>query len=575
VLARYREGHGARRHRTSRDTRDVFVPTTRDEIHVARRWINRAHERQRINSMPRILAVALLTLSACVGQAPPVRLAGTPPAPSAPSGARVEAPLRKLTRSQYHRAVLDLFAPLGWTESPASRFPADERAGPFATNVIALPTPLDVDLTFAAAESLANKAAPQAEKLTGCQQLTAECARNALHVFARRAWRRPLTDPERTGLDALFEGRDAREAFTLALTAVLASPNFLDVVETGHEQLTGFEVATRLGLLLRGSIPDDALLEAAERGELDTAEGVAAQTWRLLREDRSVATLNAFHLQWLHLEDAPEKSPQRYPFWSADVHDATAAETSLFLDTVVRRSDGRFETLLTAPFTFVPSPVERIYGLEPTLPGVMVGLDASQRGGLLTQPLFLAKHANPKWTSPTQRGVVLTRDVLCMPLGSPPPNVNLEPIGVDATGQLTRRQLVEQHSTNPGCAGCHRMFDPVGLAFEHYDAVGAWREPDLADGTRIDSTVAIALGDPELDGPVSSATELIKRLAKSKVARSCYVTQWYRFSLGRLETAADQPELSALQKRFLESDGTIPDLIVAITTSDAFRSRAP
>ncbi|MFT3712406.1 MAG: DUF1592 domain-containing protein [Archangium sp.] len=430
-------------------------------------------------------------------------------------------------------------------------------------------------LTFAAAESLATKAAPEAEKLTGCQQLTADCARSALHAFARRAWRRPLTDAERSGLDSLFEGREVREAFTLSLTAVLASPNFIDVVELGKPKLSGFEVATRLALMLRGSIPDDALLDAAERGELDTSEGIATQTWRLLRDDRSVAALNSFHLQWLNLEDAPEKSPQRYPFWSPDVHDATAAETSLFLDTVIRRSDGRFETLMSAPFSFVPSPVERIYGLKPTLPGVMVGLDPAKRGGLLTQPLFLAKHAQPKWTSPTQRGVVLTRDVLCMPLGSPPPNVNLEPIGVDTTGQLSRRQLIEQHSNNPSCAGCHRVFDPLGLAFEHYDAVGAWRDTDLDDQSTIDSTVTLALGDPELDGPVKSAAELIKRLSKSKAARSCYVTQWYRFSLGRLETAADQPELSALQRRFLENDGAIPDLLVAITTSDAFRSRAP
>lgn len=534
--------------------------------------------------MGRSISFAFLTavtVSACVGQAPPVRLAGNPPAPSQSSGVKVEAPLRTLTRSQYHRAVLDLFAPLNWTESPAARFPADERSGPFATNVVGLPTPLDVDLTFAAAESLANRAAPQFETLTGCKTLTAECAKPALQRFARRAWRRPLSETEHAQFDALFEGRDAREAFTLALTVVLAAPSFIDVVEVGTApkdgriQLTGFEVATRLALLLRGSIPDDALLDAAERRELDTPEGVAAQTWRLLRDDRSAAALTSFHLQWLGLEDAPEKSLTRYPFWTSDVHDATAAETSLFIDTVIRRSDGRYETLVTAPFTFVPSPVERIYGLKPTLPGVMVGLDPSKRGGLFTQPLFLAKHAHPKWTSPVQRGVVMTRDVLCLPLGSPPPNVNLEPIGIDTTGQLTRRQLVEQHSNDARCSGCHRMMDPLGLAFEHYDAVGAWRDVDLDDKSTIDSTVTLALGDAELDGRISSVAELTRKVAESKTARGCYATQWYRFALGRLETDADQPELTALRTRFIDSDGAIPDLLVAITTSDAFRSRAP
>jgi hypothetical protein len=519
-------------------------------------------------------------LSACVGQAPPVRLAGSPPPPSAASGALVDAPLRRLTRAQYHHAIVELFSPLGFSDSPAARFPADERMGPFATNVSTLPTRLDVELAFAAAESVATKAASQAEKLTGCQPLTARCSQRALQRLARRAWRRPLTEAERAGLDALFEARDVREGFTLALTAVLASPNFLHMVENGRAegrrvQLTGFEIAARLGLFLRGGLPDDALLDAAERGELDTPEGIAAHTWRLLRDDRSTASLTAFHLQWLGLEGAPEKSPQRYPTWSEAVHQATVSETSLFVDTVIRRSDGRFETLLTAPFTFLPDSVERIYGLRPTPPNVMVGLDPQRRGGLLTQPLFLAKHAQPKWSSPVQRGVVVMRDVLCVPLGAPPSNVNLEPIGVDATGQLTRRKLVEQHSNDPRCAGCHRVMDPLGLAFEHYDAVGAWRDVDLDDSAAIDSRVTLSLADPELDGPVQSATELTRRIAASKAARSCYVTQWYRFAMGRTEGPRDQPELAALQRRFLETDGAIPDLLVAITTSDAFRSRAP
>lgn len=523
---------------------------------------------------PLVLLVLSSSLCACVGQAPPVRLSGDAPPPSEPSGANVPAPLRKLTRAQYHRAILDLFTPLGWTTSPAARFPADERAGPFTTNIVNAPTPLDVDLAFSAAESLAAKAAPEAEKLTGCQPLTLSCAQPAVHRFARRAWRHTLSETEKTSLDSLFEGRDVREGYTLALTAVLASPNFLNVVET-RTQLTGFEVAARLGVLLRGGLPDEALLDAADRGELDTREGIATQTWRLLRDERAADALADFHLQWLGLREPSDKSSARYPFWNEDVHAATLAETSQFIDTVIRRSDGRLETLLSAPFTFLPSSVERIYGLKPVLPGVLVGLDPTTRGGLFTQPAFLARHAHPKWTSPVHRGLVLSRDVLCLPLGAPPPNVNLEPIGVDATGQLTRRQLVEQHTNDARCSGCHRVIDPLGLALENYDAVGAWRETDLDDGAALDTTVTLSLGDPELDGVVTGGRALIGKLAKSKRVRSCYVTQWYRAAMGRLEQSADTVELTALQQRFERTGGGIPDLLVALTTSDAFRSRAP
>ena len=213
----------------------------------------------------------MLLLSACVAP-PPVRLAGSPPAPLAPSGASVEAPLRRLTRAQYEQSVLDLFAPLGWTDTPASRFPGEERAGPFLTNLSA-PTPLDIDVTFAAAETLAARAAPDAEKLSGCALLTAPCAKSSLSALARRAWRRPITADESARFDAMLAGSDVRTGYTLGLTALLASPSFLELVEVGRPegarvQLTGFEVAARLALLLRGSVPDDALLDAAASGAL-------------------------------------------------------------------------------------------------------------------------------------------------------------------------------------------------------------------------------------------------------------------------------------------------------------------
>ncbi len=525
------------------------------------------------------LCVVLLLVSACLAPAPPVRIDGPPPPSSAPSGVRAPGPLRRLTRAQYQQSVVDLFAPVAVSDTPASRFPADEVNGPFLSNVTSAISPLEVDVTFSAAESLASVMAPNFSALSSCGALTSACARQTLEKLARRAWRRPVLPAESQRFAAMVAA-DARAGFELGLVAILASPSFLEVVEVGvpdgaRVKLTGDEVAARLALLLRGGLPDDALLADADAGRLDTADGIAAATWRLLRDERAAQVLADFHLQWLGLGglSSLDKDARRYPFFGPEVRQAMARELETFVDTVIRRSDGRLETLLAAPFSDVRGPLNRIYGLDGA--NGLTGLDPAQRRGLLTQPAFLAGHAASKLTQPVQRGVVLTRNLLCLPLGDPPPGVNLSPIGVDTTGQQTRRQLVEQHSTNPSCAGCHRVFDPLGLAFEHYDAVGAWREVDLDDGATIDAKVSIAVGDPTVDGTVNSATELIARLAKSAQVRHCAATQWFRYALGRAETPADAAELTQLQQRFDQTDGDLPDLLVALTTSDAFRSRAP
>lgn len=172
------------------------------------------------------------------------------------------------------------------------------------------------------------------------------------------------------------------------------------------------------------------------------------------------------------------------------------------------------------------------------------------------------------------RGLFVVTNLLCVQLGSPPAGVDLTPIGVDATGQRSRRQLVEQHTSNPQCAGCHRLIDPIGLVFERYDAVGAWRTNDLDDRRPIDTRVTVTTGS-DIDGPVDDPMTLVRRLAKSSRVHDCAVRQWYRFALGRKETSDDEPELERLATRFRASTGNVPDLIIALVTSDAFRMRKP
>lgn len=538
----------------------------------------------------------ILTVVGCgcapSNEQPPVRL-GARPGVMSPSGASTTAPLRRLTREQYHRSVLALFPTLGLKETPAQRFPADETAGPFLTNVSQPVAPLQVDLFATAAQDLAALATSDVNTLlAGCNRLKGDefCATTTLHTLARRAWRRTLDESEKSALTALYRqgaanGGGARRGLALGLEVILSSPSFLYLVEPGTPTpdgrlaLTGAAMATRLSFFLWNQGPDDALLDAAERGELATADGVAAQAWRLLRDDRATAQLGRFHLEWLGLGalDGLEKDSRRYPFFTPDTRAALKAETISFVDTVIRRGDGRLETLLSAPFTLAQEPSLRVYGLDPPtnfVPGLPTGLDPTQRGGLLTQPAWLATQANPKTTSPVHRGLFVVTNLLCVQLGSPPAGVDLTPIGVDPTGQKSRRQLVEQHTSSPQCAGCHRVIDPIGLVFERYDAVGAWRENDLDDTLPIDTRVVITTGS-DIDGPVDDPMTLVKKLAKSSRVHDCAVRQWYRFAFGRTETSDDELELERLSTRFRASSGNVPDLLIALVTSDAFRLRKP
>jgi hypothetical protein len=549
--------------------------------------------------MLRRLTLAALVVVACrcspASEQPPVRLGATP-AVLAPSGATVPAPLRRLTRQQYHASVLALFPGHGWTDTPGLRFPADETAGPFLTNVRQAVSPLQVDLYATAAHDLAARATATptdvGRLVEGCNRFRGDefCGTDALHQLARRAWRRPLDDGERAALSALYRegaanGGGLAGGLALGLEAILSSPSFLYLVEPGEPmaggrlRLTGAGVATRLSFFLWNQGPDDTLLDAAERGELDTAEGVAAQAWRLLKDARATPQLGRFHLEWLGLGglDTLEKDSRRYPFFTQATRDALKAETLDYVDTVIRRSDGRLETLLSAPFTLAQEPSLRVYGIDPPTrfaPGLPVGLDPTQRAGLLTQPAWLSAQANPATTSPVHRGLFVVTNLLCVPLGSPPPGVDITPIGVDPSGQKTRRQLVEQHTSDPACAGCHRLIDPIGLVFERYDAVGAWRTVDLDDRQPIDTRVTVTTGS-DLDGPVDDPVTLVKKLAKSPRVHECAARQWYRFAFGRQETMEDEVELEKLASRFQASGGNIPDLIIALVTSDAFRTRLP
>lgn len=543
---------------------------------------------------PATLAL-LLALPACSGEvgAGPAGPRGTsrepsPGLPGACEGALDPGttPFRRLTRDEYDHTVRDL---LGDTTQPAREFPPDEALGAFgAGTAVSL---LQVELYASTAERLAARAVTDLPALLPCDPAEIgrdACARAFVEDFGLRAYRRPLERAEADALYALYAESAPLDGFAAAIelvvTAMLQAPSFLYRVELGGVpagrvasgasvvRLTDFELATRLSYLLWRSTPDEALLAAAVRGELADADAVEAQARRMLEDPRAREAVGTFFEQYLGLEGIDEvgRDETLYPEWSPAIARRMRREALAFVDHVIWEDDARFETLLTASYSFVDERLAALYGV-PGVTGaelVRVELDPERRAGLLTLPAVLAMQSNPDQSSPVYRGKHVREVVLCQMLPNPPDGLAIS--APDPAPGLTTRERFAEHRTDPSCASCHQLMDPIGFAFEHYDAIGLWRdtEGDLPIDDRGEIT-----GAGDADGTFEGAVELAERIAESTQARQCFATQWLRFGLGRAETTADACTLAEVSAAFEASDGDVLETIVAITRTDAFRYR--
>ncbi|MEL6179451.1 MAG: DUF1592 domain-containing protein, partial [Myxococcota bacterium] len=338
------------------------------------------------------------------------------------------------------------------------------------------------------------------------------------------------------------------------------------------------EVAARLSYLFWNAPPDDDLWRAAEGGGLSTAADIRAMAERMLTDERSATMIATFHVEWLNLTelDRLDKDTERYPIFNAEVREAMKRETMTFVDHVIRRGDGRLETLMSAPYSFVEGPLFAIYGMveppdhDPTRP---VALDPAQRAGVLTHASVMAAHGRQVLTDPVHRGLLVYQNIMCRALGAPPADVDITPVEVDPDSGLTRRETFAQHVSDPNCSGCHSIIDPLGFAFEHYDAMGAYRTTDLLEGRPVDAAAQVLTGT-DVDGSFTHGLELIQRLATSDTVRRCVARQWTTFALGRTVAADDEDELEAVHQAFAEEDYNIRTLLLAIVSQEMFRVRA-
>ncbi len=506
---------------------------------------------------------------------PECRAAGTQPGAS---------PIRRLTRHEYDNTVADV---LGDTSAPATKF-TDEEIGLGFTNNAEVQTVSDLlaEQYETAAVELAAKAVPAGAPaaVLGCDPNAIgqeACAKSFIESFGKRAYRRPLEADESERLFQFYAQSAQVYGFEvgvrMTLSAMLQSPHFLYRVEAGAldgaiHRVTGYEMAVRLSYLLWSSPPDEALLQAAASGALDSSSGISEQAQRMLQDAKINRAVGKFFSEWLELDTLGRVSRDAtlFPTFNADIKLLMRKETELFTTDVVFGGGGDLNALLLGNYTFMNKPLADFYGVTGPQGDAFekVMLDPMQRAGLLTQGSLLAAHANTNQTSPVARGFFVRDRFLCSPPPPPPATINVTPPEFDPN--VSTRERFALHRKDPTCAGCHQLMDPVGLGLENFDAVGRYRAEEA--GQPIDASGEI-FGTTDIDGPFNGAVELAGKLAQSEMTKSCLVKEWFRFSYGRGEQPVDTCTLDALGKAFTASSGNMRDLLLRLTQTDAFQYR--
>lgn len=411
-----------------------------------------------------------------------------------------------------------------------------------------------------------------------CEGTDAECADGFIAEFGMKVYRRPLDVDAMTRLKAVYDvgaaDGDHERGLRLALRTMLQSPNFLYHPETTNLEaaapgavvpLDGFERASRLSYLVWSSGPDDELLQAALAGELDTAAGMAAQTARLLQDDRAKGSMISFYDEWLEL---------KLDGLVIDGLDVTVPaqmkeETERFVSHVLFESTGTLRELLTADYSFVNAPLAEIYGVAAVDDWTQVDLDPTERRGVLTHPSFLAHTASEGSAAPVFRGKFVREQLFCQLLPEPPDDI--PPISEAGTEADSLRERLAAHREEPGCRGCHELMDPLGFPFEVFDSQGRYRTLN-PNGTPVDalgSVTGTSGDDVDVDGPL----ELIDYLAESEDVRQCMSNQWLRYALQRLEGGDDLCSLRVMDEAFSDAGYDLNSLVTAVVQTDAFLYR--
>ncbi|QAT81911.1 putative lipoprotein [Corallococcus coralloides] len=534
-----------------------------------------------------LAAVAAMLTASCNDSPPKARVLPGPDAPVDPQDAQCRSAARdpgrvtlhRLNRAEYNNTVRDL---LGETGSPASSFPPDDHGFGFDNNADVLSmSPLLMEKYSHAAEALV-EAAWTRGAFNACVLDPAQpeaCARELLKTFARRAWRRPVTQEEVERLVAFValarqQGDAPEVGVKLALRAVLVSPHFLFRVEldpsptsTVPHAVSDLELASRLSYFLWSSMPDEALLQAAEGGHLHEPEALEAQVRRMLADPKARALVDNFAGQWLYTRALDFSQPEsRYGF-DEPLREAMRQEMQLVFQEFVT-GDHRLKDLLDAPFTYVNDRLASHYGLPRPGGTAMTRVelkDHPERAGLFGKGALLTVTANPDRTSPVKRGVWVLEQLLCKGPPPPPPEAGGLAPAVDPTLNIKARMA--QHRVDPTCSGCHTLMDPLGFGMENFDPVGRWRTKEEGG----------AVVDPSGELPGGKAfngvAEMRAVVKQDPDLSACMTRHLLTYALGRGAEEQDRCTVRDISQQAEARGGRLTDYILAIVRSDAFLQR--
>jgi uncharacterized protein DUF1592/uncharacterized protein DUF1588/uncharacterized protein DUF1595/uncharacterized protein DUF1585/uncharacterized protein DUF1587 len=512
-----------------------------------------------------------------------------PPSPGAPAIAR------RLRPDQYRRVIADVFGP---TIKVEGRFEPDIRDdGLFAvgTGHVGV-TATGMEQYDAMARGIAAQIVGEEhrETLIPCKPDSAtapdqECAARFFAKAGPLLYRRPLTEEELRAAAALAAAatqstKSFYSGLGLSLAGMLDSPQFLfrqevaepDPIHPGAYRLDAYSKASQLSFFLWNAGPDAKLMAAAANGKLQTASGLGAEVDRMLQSPRLEAGVRAFFADMLQFDlfDTLAKDTQIYPKWTVRVAQDAQEQTLRSVVDLLLTQRGDYRDLFTTRKTFLTPLLGSIYGVPvaPTggaAPQPYVFLEGDARAGAHSHASFVALHSHEGLSSPTLRGKALRELLLCEPVPAPPGNVDFSTAQDTHNPNFkTMRARLTAHRTDPTCAGCHKLMDPMGLALENFDSDAGYRTAE--NGQPIDTS-------GELDGiEFSDAAGLGRALHDNPATGPCFVRRLYSYATGRPPVRRDMAWIRYLERSFADDGYRAPDLMRRIATSENFyRIAAP
>ncbi len=539
------------------------------------------------------------------------------------------SPLRRVSRDEYDNMVRDL---LGDTSHPSATFQFPPEASPgVGMNLPLVNTYLPADTTavtqyLEAAEALAESAVADTNRVTNvilsgiasCSKAHDDtCATDFIATWVNRAYRGQLDATESANLLTMFQSVEGQVDWTTGLqaviTAVLESPRFLYVFEFGNGSPSGSvvplssgEVAARLAFFLWRSVPDNKVMADAAAGALGTTAGIATEAQYMLTAKNPNTNLfsapdpiDDFTNQWLQLTGVQAKDVQFATFnMNANLAAEMYDEARLDFSQLVLVANGKFQDLMTSTSSYVTSDLATFYGYGPsagtgpTASGPSTNATFTQttlanRPGILTNGGVMATQAHSTLPSLVYRGKLVRENLLCDPIGNPPPGIP-GPATEPPDAGTTRTLLLAHMQKGTICPVCHTLMDPMGVAFGNFDAAGAFQSTDAngftpatnfpavdSSGTISPTTAPTFTPDPMgLSSTFTNVTDFTTQLGSSTQGEECFALQQFRFAVGRIENVDDACSAQQAYSAFSTNGFNIQQLLLAIVQSDAMRYRS-